>query len=127
MFENRSDDGPLLTDQPVRQSVPARPTSVVTLTLIAINVLVFAVMVLKGVSPTNPSGDDLLSWGADYGPYTLNGQWWRLLTACFLHFGIIHIAFNMYVLYQVGIFTELLYGKQKYLLLYIVSGRAEIC
>jgi rhomboid protease GluP len=123
MSEYKADEGPLLTDPPQRQNVAVRPASVVTLTLIAINVLVYVVMVVKGVSATSPTGEDLLPWGANFGPLTLNGgQWWRLFTACFLHFGIIHIGFNMYVLYQVGMTTEFLYGRAKYLLIYLLAG-----
>jgi rhomboid protease GluP len=108
---------------PVQQRAPSQPKSVVTLTLIGINVLVFVAMVASGLSPTNPGAEQLLAWGADYGPLTIGaGQWWRVLTACFLHFGIVHIGFNMYVLYQVGIFTEMLFGRVKYLLLYILAG-----
>ena len=94
-----------------------------TLTLIAINVLIFVIMVVKGVSAIEPRPEDLLLWGADFGPLTLaGGQWWRLFTACFLHFGIIHIGFNMYVLYQVGMTTEFLYGRAKYLFIYLLAG-----
>src|SRR5580698_2367254 len=103
MPEYKADEGALLTDRPQQPNVAVRPVSVVTLTLIAINVLIFVVMVVMGVSATYPTPEDLLPWGADFGPLTLGaGQWWRLFTACFLHFGIIHIGFNMYVLYQVG-------------------------
>jgi rhomboid protease GluP len=123
MSEYKADEGPLLTDRPQRQNVAVRPASVVTIALIAINVLVFVVMAVKGVFPTSPTGEGLLPWGADFGPLTLNGgQWWRLFTACFLHFGIIHIGFNMYVLYQVGMTTEFLYGRAKYLLIYLLAG-----
>lgn len=124
MLENQYGKAEPLIEQPVQQSVAVRPTSIVTLSLIAINVLIFLLMVVKGVSPAGPSGEDLLSWGANFGPLTLNGQWWRLFTACFLHFGIVHLAFNMYVLYQVGMTTELLYGRAKYILIYILAGIA---
>jgi rhomboid protease GluP len=92
------------------------------LTLIALNVAVYLAMVAKGISAIKPTPQDLLSWGADFGPLTLNGQWWRLLTSCFLHFGIIHIAMNMYVFFQVGVFTEMLYGKARFVILYILAG-----
>ena len=123
MSEYKADEGTMLTDRPQRQNVAARPASVVTLTLIAINVLIFVIMVVKGVSAIEPRPEDLLLWGADFGPLTLaGGQWWRLFTACFLHFGIIHIGFNMYVLYQVGMTTEFLYGRAKYLFIYLLAG-----
>lgn len=124
MLENQYGKAEPLIEQPVQRSVAVRPTSIVTLSLIAINVLIFLLMVVKGVSPAGPSGEDLLPWGANFGPLTLNGQWWRLFTACFLHFGIVHLAFNMYVLYQVGMTTELIYGRAKYILIYILAGIA---
>lgn len=124
MLENQYDKAEPRIDQQFQRNVAVRPTSIVTLSLIAINVLIFLLMVVKGVSPVSPVGEDLLPWGGNFGPLTLNGQWWRLFTACFLHFGIIHLAFNMYVLYQVGMTTELIYGRAKYILIYILAGIA---
>ncbi len=63
------------------------PTAWVTPTLIAINVLVFVAMVIKGVGFLEPSIVDLLAWGANYGPLTNSGQWWRLLSCTILHIG----------------------------------------
>jgi rhomboid protease GluP len=123
MFDQNSRAEPLDFAPPVQQRVVAQPTSVVTITLIAINVLVYVAMVVHGISPTAPNPQDLIPWGANYGPDTLgHGQWWRLFTACFLHFGIVHIGFNMYVLYQVGMTTELIYGRTKYLFIYLLAG-----
>jgi rhomboid protease GluP len=122
MSEYKVDEGPLLTDRPVQRAVAVRPKSVVTMTLIGLNVLVYVAMVVTGISPVSPTAENLIPWGANYGPLTLGGQWWRLFTACFLHFGIIHIGFNMYVLYQVGMYTEVIYGKAKYLLIYLLAG-----
>jgi rhomboid protease GluP len=95
----------------------------ITTALIAINLLVFAAMVISGVSFTEPTPLDALKWGADFGPVTVGeGQWWRLLTACFVHFGIIHIAFNMYVLYQIGPFVQITFGRTRYLIIYFAAG-----
>ena len=54
----------------------------------------------------------------------LSGEWWRLVTAMFLHGGIIHIGFNMMVLYQIGPAVEELYGSARYLFIYLVTGVA---
>jgi len=71
----------------------------ITIALIAINVLVFAAMVALHVSFTQPTLENVFDWGGDYYPATIGAhQYWRLLTSTFVHFGIIHIAFNMYVL-----------------------------
>jgi rhomboid protease GluP len=67
----------------------------------------------------------LIAWGANYGPDTItNGQWWRLLTSMFLHIGIVHLAFNMIVLLQIGPFVERLVGNVGFLIVYFVSGFA---
>src|SRR5438309_8053942 len=104
------------------QLVEATPVAFVTPTIVALNVLVFIAMVIKGVPFLQPSAHAVLPWGANFGPLTSSGQWWRLLAACFLHFGIIHIAVNMYVLVQAGTFTERLFGNLRFALLYLIAG-----
>ena len=80
-------------------------------------------MVASGVSFSQPTPLDLANWGGDFGPLTIGAhQWWRLLTSCFLHFGIIHIGFNMYVLFQIGPFIEMAFGRVRYLLIYFFAG-----
>jgi len=97
----------------------------ITIALIAANTLVFLAMVASGISFTQPTPLDVFNWGGDYGPATIGAhQWWRLLTSCFLHFGIIHIGFNMYVLYQIGPFIEITFGRARYLILYFIAGLA---
>ncbi|MGI9103406.1 MAG: rhomboid family intramembrane serine protease [Terriglobales bacterium] len=96
----------------------------VTAVLVAINVLVFALMVLKGASFTQPTSDQILRWGANFGPLTLDRQWWRLLTAMFVHIGIVHLAVNMWCLWQLGGMAEHLYGRRSFLWLYLLTGLA---
>ncbi|WP_176441680.1 rhomboid family intramembrane serine protease [Granulicella rosea] len=114
-------DGPAYYETPSVEPV-AVFTPVVTYATIALNVAVFFVMVARGVGFVDPTAEQVLPWGANFGPLTASGQWWRLLTACYLHFGIIHIGMNMYVLWQVGPFAEKLYGRARYLLLYLAAG-----
>ena len=102
----------------------ATPYAIVTPILIALNVAVFVVMVARGVDPLSPGGSELLPWGANYGPLTTHGQSWRLLTAMFLHFGIVHLATNMLVLWNVGALTERLFGRAAFTALYFLSGIA---
>lgn len=94
----------------------------ITLALIILNTIVFILMTIKGVSFFSPTAESVLPWGADYGPLTLSGQWWRMFTSLFVHFGIIHLLFNMIVLFNIGPFIESLAGRVSYLILYLVSG-----
>src|SRR5258706_13608934 len=55
-------------------------------------------------------------------PFFVQHQWWRLVTAMFLHGGLIHIGFNMMSLMQLGPALEVLYGSARYLFLYVVTG-----
>lgn len=86
--------------------------------LIAANVLVF----LWELS-TGDTGDGrvLVDDGGLYGPYVAAGQWWRIGTAAFLHAGWLHIATNMFALYQVGTFVELLYGRIRMAVVYVLA------
>jgi len=70
------------------------------------------------------SGKSLTAWGSDFGPYTSDGDWWRLLTALFLHAGLLHVVLNMWGLASFGPAAERLFGSVNYLLLYLVSGVA---
>jgi rhomboid protease GluP len=101
---------------------PKWASASVTLTLIALNALVYLIMVIAGVSWIEPNAYSVLPWGADYGPLTLGGQWWRMFASLFLHFGIIHLAFNMWVLANIGPFMESLSGHVSFLILYLVAG-----
>jgi len=109
-------------EQKFQQALDAAPAPVLTIALIAANVVVFILMVINGVSFMDPAADSLLPWGADFGPLTTHGQWWRLLTAAFVHIGVIHLAMNMYILLSIGVFTERLFGRVGFLVLYLLAG-----
>jgi membrane associated rhomboid family serine protease len=98
------------------------PRVYVTPVLVGLNMLVFIIMAASGVSPFDPKVLDVLRWGADFGPQTTSGQWWRLLTCIFIHFGIIHILFNMWVLAVAGPLVERMVGHIGFLVLYLVGG-----
>ena len=68
---------------------------------------------------SSPSPDKLIRWGANFGPLTLGGQWWRLLTSAFLHANILHLALNMWAFLNLGILAEMLFGRRSYVLLYL--------
>jgi rhomboid protease GluP len=90
--------------------------------IVAANVIVFAVMCAAGLSPFSPTGDQLVSWGANYGPRTLAGEPWRLFASLFLHYGAIHLLFNMAVLWQAGLLTERMFGPLEFVVLYLAAG-----
>lgn len=96
-----------------------------TYTLLGINCAVFIGMVLTGVSILSPSPEQLYNWGANYGPAVLvGGEWWRLITAMFVHVGIIHIATNMWCLWNLGLLAEPLMGPMGVVAAYLLTGFA---
>jgi rhomboid protease GluP len=96
-----------------------------TYTLLGINCAVFLGMVLTGVSFLSPTVPQLLHWGANSGTYVLvDGEWWRLITAMFVHVGIIHIATNMWCLWNLGLLAEPLMGPMGVFAAYILTGLA---
>ncbi|HXC01129.1 MAG TPA: rhomboid family intramembrane serine protease [Opitutaceae bacterium] len=108
------------------RAMPGSPTpwTSVTNQLIAANVIVFVIMAgLLGagwVEATNIM--PYIRYGANNGAATTDGEWWRLVTCMFLHFGIMHLAFNMWALYQAGHLVEKLFGRLLYTLAYFGSG-----
>lgn len=89
--------------------------------LIGLNIFVWIANVLSGVDIQSPSSKDLLQWGGNFLPATVQ-QPWRLVTAMFLHGGIVHIAFNMFALYQLGPLCERFYGRCGIALIYLAGG-----
>jgi len=96
--------------------------SLVTPTIIAINIAVFVVMVFAGADLMNPNPAIHIRFGSNFGPLTWTGQEWRLLTSAFLHFGLIHIALNMYALYQGGALVERLFGSTRFAVIYLLAA-----
>jgi membrane associated rhomboid family serine protease len=93
-----------------------------TQVIFGLNVAVFLGMALAGSTIMDFSGPEIVRWGANWGPLTLNGEWWRLLSCVFVHGGIIHIAFNMWCLWNLGALSESLYGRWTYAAVYLVCG-----
>lgn len=95
-------------------------TAPVTLALIALNVVVFIAEVVLGGSE---DADTLIGLGALWPPLLLEqAEWWRLLTAAFLHFGPIHIASNMFVLWVLGRLLEPMLGSVRMLAIYLAGA-----
>jgi rhomboid protease GluP len=94
----------------------------VTYAIIAINVIVFLLMAINGAGIFDADGYTHVRWGSNYTPLTLSGDWWRLLTCMFIHFGIIHLVMNTYALYMAGVYLEPMLGKTKFVLAYLCTG-----
>jgi rhomboid protease GluP len=111
--------------QPVIAAPWVRRESSITLThvIFGANVMVFIAMVAAGPS-LDFTGQLMVHFGANYGPFTLSGQWWRLLTYMFLHGGVFHVAMNMWCLWNLGTLCESLYGRWTYAAIYLITGIA---
>jgi membrane associated rhomboid family serine protease len=94
--------------------------------ILVLNLLLFSLMVVHGVlagigfrSLFSPPTPLLLAWGGQYWPAVLgHGQWWRCLTYAYSHGGLIHLGFNMLVLYQIGPLVERELGPGRFMVLY---------
>jgi membrane associated rhomboid family serine protease len=110
----------------------AEGAAIVTKVLVALNVLVYFAELAEGAGVNANSG-----WIFDHGALVANaryadgslagvahGEWWRLITAAFLHYGPIHLGLNMLALWWLGAPVELALGRMRFLLLYLASGLA---
>lgn len=108
-----------------RRRVPGWAFAPATYVLCGINCAVYLAMVLRGVSFWDPTTDQLMQWGANNGTAVLvHGQWFRLITAMFVHVGIIHIATNMWCLWNLGLLAEPLMGPFGVTAAYLLTGFA---
>ena len=112
------------TDQMLNMWVDWNNKALVTKAVLAANVAIFGAMVIAsgGQELTNPTSAFLIQWGANAGAYTLDGDYWRIVTAAFLHGGFLHIAFNMAVLWDVGPLVERIYGSKRFFLMYFFAA-----
>jgi membrane associated rhomboid family serine protease len=94
----------------------------VTPALVAVNLLVYLGLVIVSRRLGGFDVPLLLKWGANFGPFAVNGQWWRIVTALFLHLNLAHVLLNMWALWNVGRLTERLYGSWTFACLYFASG-----
>jgi rhomboid protease GluP len=95
----------------------------VTIGLLALNGIAFLAMIFSGASPINPGTDELRRFGGSWG-YSVFSQPWRLLTATYLHGGIIHLGFNMWCLWNLGGLAERIFDRWVYFLMYTSCGLA---
>lgn len=106
----------------------ARQPTLVTYALMAVNIAVFFFLAIQdsrsvtGSGITGRSPDELGQWDLGLaGPFIEDGEWYRLVTSGFLHFGIIHLAFNMLLLFQLGQLLEPAIGRIRFGLLYFAA------
>jgi rhomboid protease GluP len=98
--------------------------------IFGMNVAVFLAMVVDTLIHTYEPASTLMAfsvpqsihWGANIGVLTFSGEWWRLVTNIFVHGGLLHIAFNMWALWNLGILCESLYGRWTYATIYLICG-----
>ena len=108
---------------PLQDRIARRtPHAGVTRLLIGANLLAFAALLLAGAGLWHSSSEVQLAWGASFGPATKDGEWWRLGSAMFLHFGVLHLGMNMWALWDGGQLVERMYGHARFAALYLVSG-----
>lgn len=118
----RPPDTPPAPDS-LHDALQVRPTHTpVTWGLIALNVGIFLLMLFAGAGLWHPDNSVQLAWGANFGPATQDGEWWRLGSALFLHFGLIHLAMNQWALRDGGQYVERIYGARRFAAIYLLSG-----
>jgi rhomboid protease GluP len=116
---------PVMPTPWVRRGEPAIS---LTQIIFGINAAVFLGMALAASSILDFPPQELVRWGGNVGALTISGEWWRLLTNIFIHGGIIHIAFNMWCLWNLGQLAESLYGRWTYATIYLICGiGASLC
>jgi rhomboid protease GluP len=111
--------------QTARAPRPSWASAPATYLLVGINCAVFLAMTLRGINPITPAPERLFAWGADNaGAVLYYGEWWRIVTAMFVHVGIIHLATNMWCLWNLGLLAEPLLGSFGVFAVYILTGAA---
>ncbi len=97
--------------------------ALVTRALIAINIIVYLITVATGGGINSNSGT-IFTHGVLFGPSVANGDYWRLLSSAFMHYGPEHLGMNMLILWFVGAPLEERLGRGRFLLLYLTAGLA---
>ncbi|GLY09956.1 rhomboid family intramembrane serine protease [Pseudobacillus badius] len=88
---------------------------------IAVQIIVFFLLELSGGSTNSAT---LIYFGAKYNPLILEGEWWRFITPVFLHIGFLHLLMNTFALYFLGTAVEKIYGRFRFLFIYLFAGFA---
>ncbi len=115
---------PASTGQRGGRVVIAGRKAPITAVLVGINVAVFVAMAFSFKSVGEPTTQQLLQWGANFGPLSLGPEPWRILTCNYVHIGLIHILFNMWCLWELGNLAERIFDPFTYVLTYTMCGIA---
>jgi rhomboid protease GluP len=111
--------------QTVRKPRSSWSVAPATYVLLGINCAVFLWMAVHGVSLGTPTTEQLMHFGANNaGSVLIDGEWWRIVTAMFVHVGILHLATNMWCLWNLGMLAEPLMGSFGVVAVYILTGAA---
>lgn len=97
-------------------------TAPVTTLLLVSFIGLFIMQVLSGVDANNPSTEELLKWGANALPYTMDSEPWRLASSAFLHIGLMHLLFNGFAMYFFGQIAEPMFGSANFLALFLLAA-----
>ena len=120
--ETAAETWPQLLGQLLRGLLIPSRRFLTTPLLIDACLLVFGLMVLRGVSASDPTGPQLVRWGSNVTDLTLHGQPWRLLTYMFVHAGLSHLLLNILSLWLLGLLVEDRVGPLRLLLVYLACG-----
>lgn len=116
-------ENPIVEEQEFQERLKAlAPIPWLTYLLVAVNVTVWLFTFLNGANFNNSPADKLIGWGGNAASEVQKGEWWRLLTAMFLHSGFNHLLMNMIGLISIGITVERIYGHRLFTLIYFGSG-----
>jgi membrane associated rhomboid family serine protease len=105
----------------VRRLATTSERPVVTIGIIAVCVLIYFGMSTSGGALGGSSGGKIFNDYALFGPAVAAGDWWRLITSGFLHGGLLHVGFNMYILWFLGNLLEPSLGPWRFGALYLAS------
>jgi rhomboid protease GluP len=108
-----------MNESPRRQYAIPLTKPIVTWVILCINVAIWLAMTLVGGSDNTAV---LVQFGAKVNALIVLGEYWRLLASCFLHIGIVHLAFNTYALYVLGNEVEAFYGRVRFTIIYLLAG-----
>ncbi len=111
---------PVIPEAPETEST--RNSMLITIGLIVINVLIFIAMAIAGAGIFESDVQKVIDWGASFAPLIVQGEWWRIFTCIFLHFGIFHLAMNMYALFMAGVYLEPMLGRVRFIVAYTCTG-----